>query len=109
MPDTAASPLDGERRDPLQPVSASAQASGRKVGIVNAHALRIISRFVVEQLPAVPIDRQVAIYGALAEIMPSSAERASARDIAITLSRVAANQLVFNELMGSESPSRNSQ
>lgn len=60
-------------------------------------AFRVIMDFVSEQIGRCNVDQQIQIYQAMAEVLPTSDERRSAREIAIQLSRAAALQQDFTQ------------
>lgn len=60
-------------------------------------SLKILVDFVTARLGERPLDEQIRIYQALAEIMPTKAEREKASKIALVLSEALAAQLDFSK------------
>lgn len=71
-------------------------------------AIKILIRIVRETLPTLPIARQIEVYKALAEVMPTKKERTEAKQIAWLLRTTEKHQLDFSKQLftGLQKPGR---
>lgn len=67
-------------------------------------AIKVLVDYAAVKVASEPVEKQVVIYHALAELMPTPKGRQDARELARTLSHVAALQMDFTGALFSADP-----